>query len=90
MKKLLLIGALVGSSWTISSCSSSCTSDLSAFASATQSYSTTAASGSCAQINAAWSTLESAYNDLCEEQKQGIGWTGIQANHQAVLVARGC
>jgi hypothetical protein len=90
MKKLLLIAVLFGGSWTLSSCSSSCTADLNAFSSAAQSYATAVASTNCAQINSAWSAYQNAYNDLCDDQKSPINWTANENNHAALIAALGC
>ncbi len=90
MKKLLLIGVLFGASWTISSCSSSCTGDLNAFSSAAQAYATAVSSTNCSQIGTAWTNYQNAYNDLCDAQKQGINWTATEQNHTSLLGVLGC
>ncbi len=91
MKKLLLVAVLFGGSWTLSSCSSSCTADLNAFSSAAQSYAAALGSANCAQINSAWTAYQNAYNDLCEEQKAPINdWSATESNHATLIALLGC
>lgn len=90
MKKFLVLSALVGA-FAFTSCAS-CDETQAAedFTAATTAYSNSLASMDCAAINAAWGDYTTAYNNLCDSQKEGTSWTELEAVHNTSIEALGC
>jgi len=90
MKKFLVMSALVGA-FAFTSCAS-CDETQAAedFTAAATAYSNAFAGMDCAAINAAWGDYSTAFNNLCDSQKEGSDWTAIEAAHTSAIEALGC